>query len=63
MSLLLGCFEYGTRAFSTDGEFRRTLMAAGFEVLKTEGIVVPTPFIFGTSRLSRLLMAVNKFRV
>jgi glycosyltransferase involved in cell wall biosynthesis len=68
LSLLLGRFEYGkrgildrthTRLF-TMATFRRALAAAGFDVTLSEGVVVPVPFIFGNSRLSRWLLAINK---
>jgi glycosyltransferase involved in cell wall biosynthesis len=69
--LLMGRFEYGkrgildrthTRLF-TMATLRRTLVAAGFDVLKAEGVIVPVPFIFGISRLSRWIMAINKILV
>ena len=71
LSLLLGRFEYGkrgildithTRLF-TFNTLRRAMAAAGFEVVKAEGVVVPIPFIFGNSRLSRVLTALNRFLV
>lgn len=71
VSLLLGRFEYGkrgildlthTRLF-TKATFRRALVAAGFDVTRQEGIVAPLPFIFGSSRLSRWLMAGHKLLV
>jgi glycosyltransferase involved in cell wall biosynthesis/ubiquinone/menaquinone biosynthesis C-methylase UbiE len=71
LSLLLGRFEYGkrgildithTRLFTLN-TLRRAMTAAGFEVEKSEGVVVPIPFIFGNSVLSRALMAINRFLV
>ena len=37
--------------------------AAGFEIETEEGVVVPVPFVFGNSRLSRILLAINQFLV
>ena len=71
ISLLLGRFEYGkrgildlthTRLF-TFNTMRRAMRAAGFEVDRSEGVVVPIPFIFGTSRLSKLLLWINHLLV
>ena len=71
LSLLLGRFEYGkrgildlthTRLF-TKATFRRALAAAGFNVTRQEGVIAPVPFIFGTSLMSRWLMAVNRLLV
>lgn len=68
LSLLLGRFEYGkrgildlthTRLF-TFNTLRRAMRAAGFEIERSEGIVVPLPFIFGHSLLSKLLLSVNQ---
>jgi glycosyltransferase involved in cell wall biosynthesis len=68
MSLLFGRFEYGkrgildithTRLF-TFNTLRRAMRAAGFEIERSEGIVVPMPFIFGRSVLSRVALAVNR---
>jgi glycosyltransferase involved in cell wall biosynthesis len=68
LSLLLGRFEYGkrgildlthTRLF-TFNTLRRAMLAAGFEIKRSEGVVVPMPFIFGNSLLSRAMMAVNQ---
>jgi glycosyltransferase involved in cell wall biosynthesis len=67
LSLLLGRFEYGkrgtldithTRLF-TFNTLRRALRAAGFEIERSEGIVVPAPFIFGNSIASRIALAIN----
>ena len=67
MSLLFGRFEYGkrgildithTRLF-TFNTMRRAMRAAGFEVQRSEGVVVPLPFIFGRSALSRIALAIN----
>lgn len=71
MSLLLGRFEYGkrgildlthTRLF-TMKTLRRAMKAAGFDIETEEGIVVPVPFVFGSSRLSRALLGINRFLV
>src|SRR4029077_14990458 len=71
MSLLLGRFEYGkrgildlthTRLF-TMRTLRRAMNAAGFEIETEEGVGVPVPFVFGDSRLSRILLAINRFLV
>jgi 2-polyprenyl-3-methyl-5-hydroxy-6-metoxy-1,4-benzoquinol methylase len=68
LSLLFGRFEYGkrgildlthTRLF-TFATLRRAMDSAGFVVTRSEGVVVPLPFIFGSSRLGRALLAVNK---
>jgi hypothetical protein len=67
ISLLFGRFEYGkrgildithTRLF-TFNTMRRAMRAAGFEIERSEGIVVPMPFIFGRSVLSRVALAAN----
>lgn len=67
ISLLLGRFEYGkrgildlthTRLF-TFNTLRRAMRAAGFEIERSEGVVVPMPFIFGRSLLSKILLAIN----
>ena len=67
MSLLFGRFEYGkrgildithTRLF-TFNTLRRAMRSAGFEIERSEGIVVPMPFIFGRSVLSKVALAVN----
>jgi hypothetical protein len=67
MSLLFGRFEYGkrgildithTRLF-TFNTLRRAMRAAGFEIERSEGIVVPMPFIFGRSVLSKAALVVN----
>lgn len=71
LSLLVGRFEYGkrgildlthTRLF-TFNTLRRAMRASGFEIVRSEGIVVPMPFIFGHSRASRILIAINQFLV
>jgi glycosyltransferase involved in cell wall biosynthesis len=68
ISLLLGRFEYGkrgildithTRLF-TFNTLRRAMRAAGFEIQRSEGVVVPFPFIFGPTRLSKIALAVNR---
>src|SRR6478672_6270498 len=61
LSLLLGRFEYGKRGILditharlfTFNTLRRAMRAAGFEIERSEGIVVPAPFIFGNSVVSR----------
>ena len=69
LSLLLGRFEYGkrgildlthTRLF-TFATMRRAMVSAGFDVVGSEGIVVPLPFILGNNALSRGLLGLNKF--
>jgi 2-polyprenyl-3-methyl-5-hydroxy-6-metoxy-1,4-benzoquinol methylase len=71
LSLLLGRFEYGkrgildlthTRLF-TFNTLRRAMLAAGFDVEHSEGVVVPMPFIFGTSRVSNILLRMNRWLV
>lgn len=65
--LLAGRFEYGKRGILdlthkrlfTFATLRRALIAAGFRVRSEEGIGVPLPFLLGTSRLSRVMMAIN----
>jgi hypothetical protein len=67
LSLLLGRFEYGKRGILdithsrlfTFNTLRRAMRAAGFEVEHSEGIVVPMPFIFGRSALSRIALVIN----
>jgi glycosyltransferase involved in cell wall biosynthesis len=68
LSLLLGRFEYGKRGILditharlfTFNTLRRAMRAAGFEIERSEGVVVPMPFVFGNSLLSRAVMAVNQ---
>jgi len=71
LSLLLGRFEYGkrgildithTRLF-TFSTLRRAMRAAGFEIDRSEGVVVPMPFVFGRSPLSRIALALNHILV
>jgi glycosyltransferase involved in cell wall biosynthesis/SAM-dependent methyltransferase len=71
LSLLLGRFEYGkrgildlthTRLF-TFATMRRAMRAAGFEIAGSEGVVMPLPFIFGDTALSRLLLGLNRLLV
>lgn len=71
LSLLIGRFEYGkrgildlthTRLF-TLATLRRALRAAGFEVQRHEGIVVPMPLLLGESRLGSVLTAINRLLV
>ena len=71
ISLLLGRFEYGkrgildithTRLF-TFNTLRRAMRAAGFEIERSEGVVVPMPFIFGHSLLSKIALAINQVLV
>jgi 2-polyprenyl-3-methyl-5-hydroxy-6-metoxy-1,4-benzoquinol methylase len=68
LSLLLGRFEYGkrgildlthTRLF-TMHTLRRALITAGLESRRMEGVVVPIPLVFGDTRLSRILSAINR---
>ena len=67
LSLLFGRFEYGkrgildlthTRLF-TFATIKRAMRAAGFEILRSEGIVVPLPIILGDTGLSRMLLRLN----
>jgi 2-polyprenyl-3-methyl-5-hydroxy-6-metoxy-1,4-benzoquinol methylase len=67
-SLLVGRFEYGkrgildlthTRLF-TFATLRRAIDSAGFTIARMEGVVVPLPFVFGSSRLGRALLRVNR---
>src|SRR4029077_1475064 len=68
LSLLLGRFEYGKRGILdlthkrlfTFNTMRRAMRAAGFEIQSAEGVVVPFPFIFGRSTLSKIALAVNR---
>jgi 2-polyprenyl-3-methyl-5-hydroxy-6-metoxy-1,4-benzoquinol methylase len=71
LSLLLGRFEYGkrgildlthTRLF-TFATMRRAMRAASFDIVRSEGVVMPLPFIFGNTGLSRMLLRVNSFLV
>jgi hypothetical protein len=71
LSLLLGRFEYGkrgildithTRLF-TFNTLRRAMRAAGFEIERSEGVVLPMPFVFGYSGLSRVALALNHILV
>jgi glycosyltransferase involved in cell wall biosynthesis len=69
LSLMFGRFEYGkrgildithTRLF-TFATMRRALRAAGFDIISSDGVVVPVPFVFGNSRASRALLSLSKF--
>jgi glycosyltransferase involved in cell wall biosynthesis len=68
LALLLGRFEYGRRGILdlthrrlfTFATFRRALVSAGFTIEHCEGIVLPLPFVMGTSRLGGLLMRIAK---
>jgi len=71
LSLLLGRFEYGkrgildithTRLF-TFNTLRRAMRAAGFEIERSEGVVLPMPFAFGHSAVSRIALAFNHILV
>jgi glycosyltransferase involved in cell wall biosynthesis len=71
LSLLIGRFEYGkrgildithTRLF-TFNTLRRAMASAGFDIEKAEGVVVPIPFVFGNSALSRALMVFNRLLI
>jgi glycosyltransferase involved in cell wall biosynthesis len=71
LSLLLGRFEYGkrgildithTRLF-TFNTLRRSMRAAGFEIERSEGVVLPMPFVFGHSALSKIAIAFNHILV
>ena len=71
LSLLLGRFEYGkrgildithTRLF-TFATIKRAMRAAGFDVTDSEGIIVPLPFLLGSSAFSRTLMRLNRWLV
>jgi glycosyltransferase involved in cell wall biosynthesis len=68
LSLMIGRFEYGrrgildlthTRLF-TFATLRRAMTAAGLIVDHAEGVVPPLPFVFGSSRTGRALMAVAR---
>jgi len=39
------------------------MRAAGFEIDRSEGVVVPMPFVFGRSALSRIALALNRILV
>lgn len=67
-SMLLGRFEYGRRGILdlthrrlfTFNTFQRAMRSAGFVVEQVEGMVPPLPFVFGSSRLGRVLMSAAK---
>jgi hypothetical protein len=67
ISLLLGRFEYGKRGILdithkrlfTFNTLRRAMSAAGFEIQRSEGVVVPVPFVFGNSVLSKVVLKIN----
>jgi glycosyltransferase involved in cell wall biosynthesis len=69
--LLFGRFEYGRRGILdlthtqlfTFATMKRAMRTAGFDIVATEGIVVPAPFIFGETVLSRLLLGINRLLV
>ena len=71
LSLLLGRFEYGkrgildlthTRLF-TFATMRRAMRSARFDIVASEGVVMPLPFIFGNNFLSGALLRLNGFLV
>jgi glycosyltransferase involved in cell wall biosynthesis len=68
LSLLMGRFEYGrrgildithTRLF-TFATLQRAMRSAGLVVEHTEGVGPPLPFVFGSSGLGRVLMAISR---
>jgi hypothetical protein len=68
LSLMLGRFEYArrgildithTRLF-TFATLQRAMRSAGFEIETTQGVMPPLPFVFGSSRSGRALMAVAR---
>lgn len=67
-SALIGQFNYGKRGILdlehkrlfTFGSLKRILRNHGYEILKTEGIPAPIPFVLGSNRISSLLMACNR---
>jgi 2-polyprenyl-3-methyl-5-hydroxy-6-metoxy-1,4-benzoquinol methylase len=67
ISLLLGRFEYGKRGILdithkrlfTFNTLRRAMSAAGFEIQRSEGVVVPVPFVLGDSALSKIVLKIN----
>jgi glycosyltransferase involved in cell wall biosynthesis len=71
LSLLVGRFEYGkrgildlthTRLF-TFNTLCRAMRAAGFEIERSEGVVLPMPFVFGHSAVSRIALVFNHILV
>jgi hypothetical protein len=64
--LVFGRFEYGQRGILdlthrrlfTFATFRRALRSSGFSIEHSEGVVPPLPFVFGSSRLGRVLMTI-----
>ena len=68
ISLVLGRFEYGKRGILdlthkrlfTFKTMRRAMRAAGFEIQRSEGVVVPIPFVFGDSALSKIMLKINR---
>jgi len=68
VALLFGRFEYGQRGILdithkrlfTFNTLRRAMRAAGFDIVRVEAVVVPVPFIFGQSALSKILLAINR---
>jgi len=71
LALLFGRFEYGkrgildlthTRLF-TFATLRRSMVSAGFDVERREGVSVPLPFVFNSSRKARVALALNRFLI
>lgn len=71
LMLLIGQFNYGkrgildlthTRLF-TFGSFERALRQAGFDVVEKIGVPAPIPLALGDNRLSRTLLAINRFLI
>jgi len=69
ISLFLGRFEYGERGILdithkrlfTFSTLRRSMRAAGFDIRRVEGVIVPIPFVLGQSALSKMLLVVNRW--
>jgi len=69
--LLLGQFNYGKRGILdlthkrlfTFASLRRLFEQGGFYVVDTSGISAPFPLAMGDTRVSRALLAVNRFMI
>ncbi len=68
LSLLLGRFEYGRRGILDLTHTRlftfrtlcRAMDSAGLKVERIEGVVPPLPFVFGSSRFGKVLLALSR---
>ena len=71
LSFLIGQFNYGKRGILdldhkrlfTFKSLKRLLQDQGYEIIKTDGIPVPIPFIVENSRLADILIKINRLLI